>query len=155
MPGAASADVVDGVFDVTGVVPENGEDVRIPGFGNFVTRKCAAVTGRHRRTDKIMSIAASTMPVFKQDQAPTNVVRCAGSSRNRSQCAFRTYSTQESRGWASRPRSHRTVDPGDETKPAETSLKGIRQHIPEQTSHGVIPARIDSPAIVTTGAQNV
>ena len=44
---------------------EKGEKVQLVGFGTFETRERAAREGRNPRTKEPISIAASTVPVFK------------------------------------------------------------------------------------------
>ena len=65
MNKAAAKDAVDGVFEVIGQALANGEEARILGFGTFGTRNRPARTGRNPRTGENVSIAASTVPVFK------------------------------------------------------------------------------------------
>lgn len=79
MNGAAAKDAVDGVFDLIGEALANGDDVRILGFGNFGARNRPARTGRHPGTGEIVSIAASTVPVFKPGKTLKDAVGRAGS----------------------------------------------------------------------------
>ncbi len=65
MSRAAAKDAVDGVFDVIGEALANGEEARILGFGTFGTRDRPARTARNPRTGETMSVAASTVPVFR------------------------------------------------------------------------------------------
>ncbi len=65
MTKAAAKHAVDGMFEVIGEAMANGEDMRILGFGTFGTRKRPARTARNPRTGEPISIAASTVPVFK------------------------------------------------------------------------------------------
>ena len=62
---AAAKDAVDGVFDIIGEALANGEEARILGFGTFGTRNRPARTARNPRTRETLSVAASTVPVFK------------------------------------------------------------------------------------------
>ena len=62
---AGAKDAVDGVFEAIGQALANGEEARILGFGTFGTRNRPARTGRNPRTGENVSIAASTVPVFK------------------------------------------------------------------------------------------
>ena len=66
--------VVDAVFGVLREALENGEEVRIPGFGTFATRSRPARTGRNPRTGESLSIQASTAPVFKPGKALKDAV---------------------------------------------------------------------------------
>ena len=65
MNKAAAKDAVDGVFEVIGQALANGEEARILGFGTFGARNRPARTGRNPRTGESVSIAATTVPVFK------------------------------------------------------------------------------------------
>ncbi len=65
MSKAAAKDAVDGVFEVIGEALANGEEARVVGFGTFVTRNRPARTARNPRTGEILSVAASTVPVFR------------------------------------------------------------------------------------------
>ena len=65
MTKAAAKDAVDGVFDSIAEALADGEDVRILGFGTFGTRERPGRTARNPRTGEPISIAASTVPVFK------------------------------------------------------------------------------------------
>ena len=65
MSKAAAMDAVDGVFGVIGEALANGEEARILGFGTFDTRNRPARTARNPRTGENVSVAASTVPVFK------------------------------------------------------------------------------------------
>ena len=72
---AAAKDAVDGVCDLISESLANGEDVRIFGFGTFGTRERPARTARNPRTGENVSVAASTVPVFKPGRSLRNTVR--------------------------------------------------------------------------------
>ena len=76
---AAAKDAVDGVFDVISESLANGEDVRIFGFGTFGTKERPARTARNPRTGENVSVAASTVPIFKPGKSLRNAVRGGGS----------------------------------------------------------------------------
>ncbi len=78
MSKAAAKDAVDGVFDTIGEALANGEEARILGFGTFGTRNRPARTARNPRTGESLSVAASTVPVFKAG----NTLKGAVNSRN-------------------------------------------------------------------------
>ena len=78
MTGAAVANAVDGVFDVIGEALANGEEVWIPGFGNFVTKKRAARAGRNPGTGEVLSIAASTEASFKAGKPLRDAMNAGG-----------------------------------------------------------------------------
>ena len=65
MRKAAAKDAVDGVFEVIGDALANGDEARLLGFGTFGTRNRPARTARNPRTGETLSVAASTVPVFK------------------------------------------------------------------------------------------
>ena len=65
MSKSAAKNAVDGVFEVIGEALANGEEARILGFGRFGTRNRPARTARNPRTGETLSVAASTVPVFK------------------------------------------------------------------------------------------
>lgn len=44
---------------------ENGEKVQLVGFGTFETRERAQREGRNPRTKEVITIPATTVPVFK------------------------------------------------------------------------------------------
>ena len=67
-------DAVEGVFEVIGEALANGQDARILGFGTFGTRNRPARTARNSRTGENVSIAASTVPVFKPGKTLKDVV---------------------------------------------------------------------------------
>ncbi len=62
---SAARNAVDSVFATIGEALADGEDVRLPGFGTFGTRRRPARTGRNPRTGEAVSISASTSPTFK------------------------------------------------------------------------------------------
>ena len=78
MSKAAAKDAVDGVFETIGEALANGEEARILGFGTFGTRNRPERTARNPRTGETLSVAASTVPVFKAG----NTLKDAVKSRN-------------------------------------------------------------------------
>ena len=75
MNKAAARDAVDGVFETIGDALANGEEARIIGFGTFGTRNRPARTARNRRTGETVSVAASTVPVFKAGNTVNDAVK--------------------------------------------------------------------------------
>ena len=65
MSKGAAKDAVDGVFETIAEALARGNEVRIQGFGTFVTRHRPARTGRNPGTGEQVEIAASTAPAFK------------------------------------------------------------------------------------------
>ena len=78
MSKAAAKHAVDGVFETIGEALVSGEEVRILGFGTFGTRNRSARIARNPRTGETLSVAASTVPVFKAG----NTLKEAVKSRN-------------------------------------------------------------------------
>ena len=74
MSKAAAKDAVEGVFEVIGEALANGEDARILGSGTFGTRNRPARTARNPRMGENVSIAASTVPVFRLGKTLKDVV---------------------------------------------------------------------------------
>ena len=74
MSKAAAKDAVEGVFEVIGEAMANGEDARILGSGTFGTRNRPARTARNPRMGENVSIAASTVPVFRLGKTLKDVV---------------------------------------------------------------------------------
>lgn len=79
MSRSAAKDAVDGVFDLIAEALADGEDVRIPGFGTFATRERPARIARNPRTGEPISVAASTVPVFRPGATLRKAVGAAAS----------------------------------------------------------------------------
>lgn len=58
-------EVIDCFCDITGTALQNGDSVRLIGFGTFEIRKRPGRTGKNPRTGEKIVIPASTTPVFK------------------------------------------------------------------------------------------
>ena len=56
---------VDCILDVVTKALQNGDEVRLVGFGTFSVSKRAASVGRNPRTGEPMQIPASMQPKFK------------------------------------------------------------------------------------------
>jgi DNA-binding protein HU-beta len=65
LPKAKAAEVVDAVFDAIEKGLKESQEVRLVGFGTFVTAQRKASTGRNPRTGEEMAIPASTSIRFK------------------------------------------------------------------------------------------
>lgn len=68
-----AADLVDQVFDTMKHVLENGEKIKISGFGNFVVRDKGPRPGRNPQTGQEITIDARRVLTFK----PSNVLKAA------------------------------------------------------------------------------
>ncbi len=60
-----ATNAIDATFDVIGEALENGDDVRLTGFGSFGVAERAARQGRNPRTGEPIKIAAFRQPKFK------------------------------------------------------------------------------------------
>jgi DNA-binding protein HU-beta len=74
LPKAKAAEVVDAVFVAIEGALKKQEEVRLVGFGSFVTAKRKATTGRNPRTGDEIKIPASTSVRFKAGKALKDAV---------------------------------------------------------------------------------
>jgi DNA-binding protein HU-beta len=65
LPRNKASEVVDAVFAAIEGALKSKEEVRLVGFGTFVTAERKAATGRNPRTGEEMQIPASTTVRFK------------------------------------------------------------------------------------------
>jgi DNA-binding protein HU-beta len=65
LPRTKATEVVDAVFGAIEGALKKKEEVRLVGFGTFVTAERKAATGRNPRTGEEMEIPASTTVRFK------------------------------------------------------------------------------------------
>lgn len=65
MSKADATKAVDAVFDTVTSALQNGDEVRLVGFGTFSVSQRAATTGRNPRTGEAIQIPASKQPKFK------------------------------------------------------------------------------------------
>jgi integration host factor subunit alpha len=63
-----SAEIVDLVFDLLKETLENGDKVKISGFGNFVVRGKRSRKGRNPQTGEEIQISARRVLTFKPSQ---------------------------------------------------------------------------------------
>jgi len=63
-----SADIVDMVFDIMKESLEQGEKIKISGFGNFQTRDKRARVGRNPHTREAITISSRRVVTFKASQ---------------------------------------------------------------------------------------
>ena len=66
---ADSAKAVDNIFDAVTSAMQNGEEVRLVGFGTFSVSHRKATTGRNPRTGEAIQISARNVPKFKSGKA--------------------------------------------------------------------------------------
>jgi DNA-binding protein HU-beta len=71
---ADSARAVDAFIDAVTASLKKGNEVRLVGFGTFLTAKRKATTGRNPRTGATIKIAASTQPKFRAGKALKDAV---------------------------------------------------------------------------------
>ncbi|MBF0138242.1 MAG: integration host factor subunit alpha [Magnetococcus sp. DMHC-1] len=63
-----SANIVESVFEIIRNQLEEGDPVKISGFGNFTTRKKRTRQGRNPKTGQEVEITARTVVTFKPSQ---------------------------------------------------------------------------------------
>ncbi|HAD03129.1 MAG: integration host factor subunit alpha [Desulfuromonadales bacterium GWD2_61_12] len=63
-----SADIVEMVFDLMKSTLENGEKIKIAGFGNFVVKDKATRRGRNPQTGDEIKITSRRILTFKPSQ---------------------------------------------------------------------------------------
>ena len=63
-----SAEIVDKVFDIIKETLEQGEKIKISGFGNFVVRSKRERIGRNPHTREAITISARKVVTFKASQ---------------------------------------------------------------------------------------
>jgi integration host factor subunit alpha len=63
-----SAELVELVFDIMKTTLENGEKIKIAGFGNFVVKEKADRRGRNPQTGEEITISARKILTFKPSQ---------------------------------------------------------------------------------------
>ena len=63
-----SAEIVEMVFDLMKTTLEDGEKIKIAGFGNFVVKEKAARRGRNPQTGGEIEISARKILTFKPSQ---------------------------------------------------------------------------------------
>jgi integration host factor subunit alpha len=67
-----SAEIVELVFDIIKTTLENGEKVKISGFGNFVVRAKNSRKGRNPQTGDEIKLGARKVLTFKASQVLKN-----------------------------------------------------------------------------------
>ena len=63
-----SADIVETVFDLMKTTLEDGEKIKIAGFGNFLVKEKASRRGRNPQTGDEITISARRILTFKPSQ---------------------------------------------------------------------------------------
>jgi DNA-binding protein HU-beta len=66
---AKAAEVVDCIFDAIAKAIAGGDEVRLVGFGTFLSVQRKATEGRNPRTGQVIKIAASKQPKFRAGKA--------------------------------------------------------------------------------------
>ncbi|MCH4022295.1 MAG: HU family DNA-binding protein [Acetobacter sp.] len=74
LPKAKAGEVVDAVFGAIEKALKNGQEVRLVGFGTFVTAHRKATKGRNPRTGEEIDIPASTSVRFKPGKSLKDAV---------------------------------------------------------------------------------
>ena len=70
----AAAEIVETVFNTIKETLENGEKIKISGFGNFVVREKKARIGRNPQTGEEITISARRVLTFKPSQVLKNAL---------------------------------------------------------------------------------
>jgi integration host factor subunit alpha len=63
-----SSEAVESILDILKEVLEDGEKIKLSGFGNFVIRKKEVRKGRNPKTGEEMEISARSVLTFKPSQ---------------------------------------------------------------------------------------
>ncbi len=63
-----SSDIVEMVFDLMKSTLENGEKIKLAGFGNFVVKQKATRRGRNPQTGEEIEISSRNILTFKPSQ---------------------------------------------------------------------------------------
>ena len=69
-----SADIVETVFDLIKSTLEEGEKIKIAGFGNFVVKEKATRRGRNPQTGDEIKISSRRILTFKPSQVLKNSI---------------------------------------------------------------------------------
>jgi DNA-binding protein HU-beta len=64
-----AADILDATLDCIASAMKNGDEVRLLGFGNFVSVHRDARTARNPQTGATIQVAATNVPKFKAGKA--------------------------------------------------------------------------------------
>ena len=73
-----SSDIVEMVFDLMKSTLENGEKIKLAGFGNFVVKQKATRRGRNPQTGEEIEISSRNILTFK----PSQVLKSAINSQD-------------------------------------------------------------------------
>ncbi|PLX98935.1 MAG: integration host factor subunit alpha [Desulfuromonas sp.] len=69
-----SAEIVETVFDLIKTTLEDGEKIKIAGFGNFVVKEKSTRRGRNPQTGDEIEITARKILTFKPSQVLKNAI---------------------------------------------------------------------------------
>ena len=72
-----ASEVVEAVFETIKETLEEGEKIKISGFGNFVVRQKKERTGRNPQTGEEIKIAPRKVLTFKPSQVLKNAINVA------------------------------------------------------------------------------
>ncbi len=73
-----SAEIVETVFDLIKTTLENGEKIKIAGFGNFVVKEKATRRGRNPQTGDEIEITSRRILTFKPSQVLKSTINGEG-----------------------------------------------------------------------------
>lgn len=68
LPKKDSAEVVESLFEMIRERLEQGEDIKLPGFGNFLVKEKIQRIGRNPKTGEAVPISARKVVSFKPSQ---------------------------------------------------------------------------------------
>ncbi len=68
IPLKDAAELVDSLFEMLREQLEQGEDIKLPGFGNFLIREKKQRIGRNPKTGEAIPITARKVVTFKPSQ---------------------------------------------------------------------------------------
>jgi len=68
LPQKDAAELVDSLFEMIRERMEKGEDIKLPGFGNFMVRQKRERVGRNPKTGEAIPILARKVISFKPSQ---------------------------------------------------------------------------------------
>src|SRR5262245_40773756 len=93
-----SAEIVELVFDTLKETLEQGDKIKISGFGNFQVRHKKARVGRNPQTGKEIEISARRVLTFRPSQVLKSALNASAEAQARGGEASRGDSSQGSQG---------------------------------------------------------
>ena len=78
LPRKQTAEIVDHLFEMFRMELEQGNDIKLPGFGNFLVRSKRSRVGRNPKTGESIEITARKVISFKPSQILRDRVQKGG-----------------------------------------------------------------------------